>query len=94
MTTEIICLLEEPIVLFTNLDLQFSMKEHHVYKDLWRPKQVEQLDALMEPEDRMGKFAVRVKINEKFMGHLKRGTSGMFVKTIFYFLRSDEYSSA
>ena len=78
----------------TNLDLEFSMKEHHVYKDIWRPKQGEQLDALMEPDNRMGKFAVGVKINEKVMGHLKRSTSGMFVKTIFYFLRSDEYSSA
>ena len=28
------------------------------------------------------------------MGHLKKGTSGRFTKKIFYFLRSDAYSSA
>ena len=41
----------------------------------------------------MDKFTVCVKINEKFVGHLKKGTSGRFAKTIFYFLRSDAYSS-
>ena len=48
----------------------------------------------MEPDNLMDKFAVCVKINEKIMGHLKKGSSGRFAKTIFYFLRSDAYSSA
>ena len=42
----------------------------------------------MEPDNRMDKFAVCVKINEKIVGHLKKGTSGRFAKAIFYFLRS------
>ena len=42
----------------------------------------------------MDKFAVCVKINEKIVGHLKKGTSGRFAKTIFYFLLSDAYSGA
>ena len=42
----------------------------------------------------MDKFPVCVKINEKIVGHLKKGTSGRFAKTIFYSLRSDAYSSA
>ena len=42
----------------------------------------------------MGKFAVCVKINEKIVGHLKKGTPGRFAETILYFLRSDAYSSA
>ena len=85
---------ELPIVLFTTLDLETFIKGHHVYKDIWTPKQGEQLDVLMEPDNRMDKFAVCVKINEKIVGHLKKGTSGRFAKTIFYFLRSDAYSSA
>ena len=48
----------------------------------------------MEPDNLMDKFAVCVKINEKIIGHLKKGSSGRFAKTIFYFLRSDAYSSA
>ena len=48
----------------------------------------------MEPDNRMDKFAVCVEINEKIVGHLKKGTSGRFPKTIFYFLHRDVYSSA
>ena len=95
MTTEIICLqYEVPIVLITTLDLETFIKRHHVYKDIWTPKQGEQLDVLMEPDNQMDKFAVCVKINEKIVGHLKKGTPERFAKTIFYFLRSDAYSSA
>ena len=48
----------------------------------------------MEPDNQMDKFAVCVKISEKIVGHLMKGTSGRFAKIIFYFLRSDAYSSA
>ena len=59
MTTEIIYLQDElPIVLITTLDLETFIKGHHVYKDIWTPKQGEQLDVLMEPDNRMDKFAV------------------------------------
>ena len=34
------------------------------------------------------------EIEEKIVGHLKKGTSRRFAKKIFYFLRSDAYSSA
>ena len=36
-----------------------------MYKDIWTPKQGEQLDVLMEPDNRIDKFAVSVKINKK-----------------------------
>ena len=32
------------------------------------------------------------RANEKIVEHLKKGISGRFAKTIFYFLRSDAYS--
>ena len=95
MATEIICLQDElPIVLITTLDLKTFIKGHHVYKDIWTPKQGEQLDVVMVPDNRMDKFAVCVKINEKIAGHLMKGTSGRFAKTVSYFLHNDAYSSA
>ena len=53
----------------------------------------------MEPDNRMDKFTVCVKINEKIVGHLKEGTSGKFANAVFYCPpptppRSDAYSSA
>ena len=57
--------------LITALDLKTFIKRHHVYKDIWTLKQVEQLDALMEPDNQMDKFAACVKINERIVGYLK-----------------------
>ena len=54
-----------------------------MYKNKWKPKHSEQLDVLMEPDNRMDKFAINVKINEKIVGHLKEGTSRRFARTIF-----------
>ena len=65
-----------------------------MYKDIWTLKQGEQLEVLMEPDNRMDKFTVCMKINEKLVGHLEKGTSGRFAKIIFYFLRSAAYSGA
>ena len=95
MTTEIICLQDKlPIVLITTLDLKTFIKKDHMYKDIWTPKQGEQLDVLMENDNRMDKFTKCVKNNEKIVEHLKKGKSRRFAKTIFYFLHSDAYSSA
>ena len=38
------------------------------------------------------KYVVCVKKNDRIVGHLPLGKSGNFVKSIFYFLRADEYS--
>ena len=95
MTTEIICLQDElPIVLISTRDLETFIKGHHMYKDIWTPKQDEQIDVLMEHDNRMDKYPVCGKINDKIVRHLKKCTSGRFAKTIFYFLRSNAYSSA
>ena len=83
MATEINYLQDQlPIVLTSTLDLKAFIKGHHVYKDKWTPKQVEQLDVLTEPYNRISNFAACVKINEKIVGHLKKGTSRKFAKTI------------
>jgi len=37
------------------------------------------------------KYAVCVKKNHKIVGHLPLGRNGKFAKTVFYFLRADEY---
>ena len=45
MKTEIICSQDElPMVLITTLDFETFIKGHYVYKDIWTPKQGEQLD--------------------------------------------------
>ena len=53
----------------------------------------EELEVRIEPDNHVDKFAVCVKKVGKIVGHLKKEASGRFAKTIFYFLRSDYYSS-
>ena len=46
----------------------------------------------MEPENPMDKFVVCIEKNGN-VGHLPKGKNGRFSKTIFLFLRADEYGS-
>ena len=44
------------------------------------------------PSNPKDKYAVCVNKKECIVGHLPLGKTGNFAKTIFYFLRADEYS--
>ena len=52
------------------------------------PKQNECLNVRCEPENPLDKYAVCVLKGADIVGHLKKGDTGRFSKTIFYFLRS------
>ena len=43
----------------------------------------------MEPDNHVDNLAVCVEKDQTVVGHLKKGDSGKFANTIFYFLRSD-----
>ena len=47
----------------------------------------------MEPENPKDKYAVCIEKNGNVVGHLPKGKYGRFSKTIFFFLRADEYGS-
>ena len=82
---------EIPVILNTSLALETHIKGHHVYMEVWTPEVREKLNVLMKPNNRVDKFAVCVKKDQAVVGYLKKGDSGKFAKTIFYFLRSDIY---
>ena len=46
-----------------------------------------------EPGNLVDKYAVCVKKENEIVGHLPLGKDGKFAKTLFYFLRADEYGS-
>ena len=61
-TVEIICFQDEiPVILNTSLELEMHIKGHHVYKEVWIPEVGEKLSVLMEPDNRVDKFAVCVE---------------------------------
>ena len=47
----------------------------------------------MEPENSTDKYAVCIEKNGNVVGHLSKGKYGRFSKTIFFFLRANEYGS-
>ena len=86
---ETICFQDEiPVILNTTLELETYIKRHHVYRKVWTPEVGKKLSVLMEPGNR---DAVCVDKDQTVVGHLKKGDSGKFATTIFYFLRSGTY---
>ena len=47
----------------------------------------------MEPGNPTDNYAVCIEKNVNIVGHLPKGKYGRFSKTIFFFLRADEYGS-
>ena len=82
---------EIPVILNTSIELETYIKGHHGFMEVWTPEVEEKLNVLMEPNDRVDKFPVYVKKYQAVVGYLKKGDSGKFAKTIFYFLRRDIY---
>lgn len=90
VTTDTICIQDElPITLITSMDLETFIKGHHIYKNIWTPQLDELLEVSTESDNPVDKFAVAVKKNQNIVGHLKKGKTGRFAKTLFYFLRSN-----
>ena len=80
---------ELPIILTVEIPYETQIKGHHVYKDIWAPELVEHLEVQYEPENPVDKYTVCLKTsNGTIVGHLKKGKSGRFAKTIFYYLRN------
>ena len=48
----------------------------------------------MEPDNAVDKYAVAVINKDRVIGHLMKGKSGEFAKTVFFFLRTDETNLA
>ena len=84
---------EIQIVVTTNFEIDSFVKGYHEYKNIWTPEIGETLSTEREPGNLVDKYAVCVKKNNEILGHLQLGKDGKFAKTVFYFLRADEYGS-
>ena len=74
---------EEPmeIILLTYHEMKSTVMGFHVYRNKWEPVIGEILNTRMEPQNKEKEKSV--------IGHLPKGTSEKYAKTIFYFLRND-----
>ena len=83
---------QEPIeiILLTYFEIESTVMGFHMYRNNWEPVIGEVLKACMDPQNEVDKYAVAVVDNENNVnGHLPKGKSGKYAKTIFYFLKTD-----
>ena len=79
---------ELPIILLKEYELSSHTKHYHAYMMKWNPTLGEYLKAwLVEPENEFDKFAVAVEKCNVLIGHLSKGKTSWFAKTILFFLR-------
>lgn len=82
-----------PIVRENEYQINSYVMGYHEYRKIWIPKKNELLLAEMESKNIVDKFAVVVKNDETTtVGHLPKGKTGRFSKTIFYFLQVESNS--
>ena len=76
------------ILLVKEYDLKTYIKDYRACMTKWTPKNGEILKARPEPENQYDKYAVAVERCGDVVGHLSKGRSARFVKTVSYFLRA------
>ena len=72
-----------------SFNLSSFIKGYHVYQEVWSPELHEMLSAVPEPRYIVDKYVASVQRDDEVVGHLMKGKSGHFAKTIFYFLHAD-----
>ena len=81
------------IILLKEYKLSSHVKGYNAYMTIWEPKNGEFLETRLEPENEFDKYAVAVTQNNVVVGHLAKGKTGRFAKTISFFLRASNDSS-
>ena len=76
------------ILLVKEYDLKTHIKGYHAYMTKWTPKNGEILKARREPENEYDKYLVAVERCGDVVGHLFKGRSARFAKTVSYFLNA------
>ena len=79
-----------PVIVKASTEIGTYVKGYHVYKNIWEPIVNEELEAGMEPDNAMDKYAVCVKRNTSIVGHLPLDKNRKLAKMISYFLRADQ----
>ena len=84
---------EMPLVIIKEFETESVIKEYHAYMNDRTPILGEN-PAHPEPENKIDKHAVAVTKDAQVIGHLKKGQTGQYAKTVFYFLRANPMNTA
>ena len=76
------------ILLVKKYNLKTHIKGYHAYMTKWTPQNEKILKARPERENEYDKYAVAVERCADAVGHLSKGWSARFAKTVSHFLRA------
>jgi len=85
---------EIPLIVIKEFETETVIKGYHAYMNYWKPILGENLSTRPEPENEIDKYAVAVTKGARVVGHLKKGKTGRYAKTVFYFLRANPMNTA
>ena len=85
---------EMPLVIVKEFETESVIKGYHAYMNDWTPILGENLSTRPEPENEIDKYAVAVTKDARVIGHLKKGKTGRYAKTVFYFLQANPMNTA
>ena len=75
---------ELPIVIVQEHEVSSFVMGYHEYRKAWGPFLGEALQCQMELDNDVDKYAVAVMNKDKVVGHLIKGKSGKFAKTVYF----------
>ena len=78
---------EMPLAIIKEFETESVIKGYHAYMNDWTPILGENLSTRPEPETKIDKYVVAVTKDAEVIGNLKKGKTGRYAKTVFYFLR-------
>ena len=85
---------EMTLVIIKEFETESVIKGYHPCMNDWTPIIVENLSTRSEPENEIDRYAVAVTKEPRVIGHLKKGKTGRYAKTVFYFLRANPMNTA
>ena len=85
---------EMPLVIIKEFETESVIKGYHAYMNDWTPILGENLSTRPESESEIDKYAVAVTKDAQVIGHLKKGKTGQYAKTIFCFLWANPMNTA
>ena len=74
------------LVTIKGFETESVIKGYHAYMNDWTPMLAENVSIRPEPENEIDEYAVAVTTDARVIGHLKKGKTGRYAKTDFYFL--------
>ena len=82
------------VIVSNDFEIDTFVTVYHIYTDRWTLEIGESLNVQTETNKPVDKCTVFIWKSGKVVGHLKKGATGTFVKTIFFSLKDDPYSKA